>query len=197
MGKIDLLNDPDRGEISRYARDHDVMIMQGPFALKQDGYGIAVRNPVYLEDESGKEYFWGFTIVIIRVPDIFSDSVRALSNFGYHYKLSKMVVPWEPVFGKVYGYDGDLKDAVSYDFDIGGSQWKLEVMPQNGWINREYLYMVIGGGGLIILLLTGITRALLVLDEHRKKFQKLAATDSLTGIYNRHGFEEQVIQYLK
>ncbi len=196
-GKIDLINDPDRGKISRYARDHDVMIMQGPFELKQGGYGIAVRNPVYLENEDGEAYFWGFTIVIIRVPDIFSDSVRALSNFGYYYKLSKTVVPWETTFGKVYGYDGDLKDAVSYNFDIGGSQWKLEVMPKSGWVNSEYLYVVIGGGSLIILLLTGLTGALLVLDEHRKKFQKLAVTDSLTGIYNRHGFEELVTQYLK
>ena len=53
--KIDLINDSDRGEISRYARDNDTVIMQGPFELKQGGYGIAVRNPGYLEDENGKK----------------------------------------------------------------------------------------------------------------------------------------------
>ena len=70
-GKIDLLHDKDRGEISRYARDNHTIITQGPFELKQGGYGIAVRNPAYLKDENGQEYFWGFTIVILRVPDIF------------------------------------------------------------------------------------------------------------------------------
>ena len=35
-----------------------MLIMQGPFQLKQGGYGIAVRKPVYLEDESGQEFFW-------------------------------------------------------------------------------------------------------------------------------------------
>ena len=30
-GKIDLINDSDRGEISRYARDNDTVITQGPF----------------------------------------------------------------------------------------------------------------------------------------------------------------------
>ncbi len=59
------------GEISCYARDNHTLITQGPFELKQGGYGIAVRNPVYLKDENGQEYFWGFTIVILRVPDIF------------------------------------------------------------------------------------------------------------------------------
>lgn len=62
--------------------------MQGPFQLKQGEYGIAVRKPVYIE-ENGHEDFWGFTIVIIRVPEIFADSMKALSDFGYNYTLYK------------------------------------------------------------------------------------------------------------
>ena len=79
--KIDLLQDKDRSKISCYARDNHVIITQGPFDLKQGGCGIAVRNPIYLKDENNQEYFWGFTIVILHVPDIFSDSIYALSNF--------------------------------------------------------------------------------------------------------------------
>ena len=45
-------------------------------------------------DEHGQAYFWGFTIVILRVPDIFSDSIHALSSFGYEYRLSKTETPW-------------------------------------------------------------------------------------------------------
>ena len=48
-------------------QDNDTVIMQGPLELKQGGYGIAVRNPVYLEDENGQKSFWGFTIVILDV----------------------------------------------------------------------------------------------------------------------------------
>lgn len=55
-GKIDLLNDKDRGEICRYGRDNKVVTMQGPFQLKQGEYGIAVRKPVYIE-ENGHEDF--------------------------------------------------------------------------------------------------------------------------------------------
>ena len=82
-GKIDLLQDKDRGQICRYGRDHDEITMQGPFDLKQGGAGIAIRNPVFLEGENGQREFWGFTIVIIRVPEIFSNSIKALSEFGY------------------------------------------------------------------------------------------------------------------
>ena len=67
--------------------------MQGPFSLKQGGTEIAVRNPVYLEQKKGERTFWGFTIVIIRVPDIFADSIKSLSDFCYEYKLSKNIAP--------------------------------------------------------------------------------------------------------
>ena len=54
-GKIDLLHDEQRGEISRYSRDHDLTIMQGSFSLQQGGMGIAIRNPVYLKNDAGQE----------------------------------------------------------------------------------------------------------------------------------------------
>lgn len=57
VGKIDLIHDKDRGRISCYARDNHTLIVQGPFELKQGESGIAVRNPLFLKDESGNEYF--------------------------------------------------------------------------------------------------------------------------------------------
>ena len=107
-GKIDLLHDKDRKEISCYARDHHTIITQGPFELKQGGLGIAVRNPVYLKDENGQEYFWGFTIVILRIPDIFSDSIDAISNFGYEYRLSKTDTPWSDTYTIIEQSDGEM-----------------------------------------------------------------------------------------
>lgn len=196
-GKIDLINDEDRGAISRYARDRHTMVMQGPFELKQGGYGIAVRNPVYLQNKNEQEYFWGFTIVIIRVPDIFADSLKALSDFGYDYRVFKTVSPWDSDYEEVYGSVEEMEDPVSYSFNIKRSQWKLEVMPKDGWAGSWTVYGILPGGLLIVLLLTVLTSALLILNENQRKFKKLAVTDGLTGIYNRHGFDEQVIQYLK
>ena len=198
-GKIDLLNDESRGEISRYARDHRVLVMQGPFELNQGGYGIAVRKPVYLKDEDAMDQatFWGFVIVIIRVPDIFEDSVNALSDFGYYYRLSKTVAPWDTTYEEVYSCGAsELEEPVSYEFEMGGARWKLEVMPQSGWFAGDS-YDILFGGTLIVLLLTILTAALLVLNENQKRFKRLAATDALTGLYNRHGFDHQVTQYLR
>ena len=196
-GRIDLINDSDRGEISRYARDNDTVIMQGPFELKQGGYGIAVRNPVYLEDENGKKSFWGFTIVILKVPEIFSDSVEALSNFGYKYSLQKCASPWDDTYEWVYGSKEELNDPVIYDFDVYGGKWRLEILPKSGFYNNNYLIYMFIGGVIIVLLLTGLTAALISINENRKNFKRLAVTDALTGIYNRLGFDDQVEQYMR
>ena len=196
-GKIDLINDSDRGEISRYARDNDTVIMQGTFKLKQGGYGIAVRNPVYLENENGQKSFWGFTIVILKVPEIFSESVEALSNFGYKYSLQKCASPWDDTYEWVYGSKKELNDPVIYDFDVYRDKWRLEILPKSGFYNNSNLIYMFIGGVIIVLLLTGLTVALISINENRKLFKKLAVTDTLTGIYNRLGFNRQVEQYMR
>ena len=188
--KIDLLQDKDCSKISCYARDNHVIITQGPFDLKRGGCGIAVRNPVYLKDENNQEYFWGFTIVILRVPDIFSDAISALSDFGYEYRLSKTDVPWSDTYKVVYQSDDQLTHTVSYGFTIGEENWKLEVAPESGWRDLRLLVIVGEMFTTVVLLFSGLTRVWLVSKENKNKFQILAHTDSLTDIYNRYGFDE-------
>ena len=181
-GKIDLIHDKERGKISCYARDNDVITMQGPFSLKQGGTGIAVRNPVYVEQKNGERTFWGFTIVIIRVPDIFADSIKSLTDFSYEYKLSKSIAPWDETYEEVYGSGVEMIDPVTYTFELGDSQWILEVMPENGWNSNEKLYRLWGYGLLIVLLLTGFVFMIMLLHrtqesentvvELNKKLQK-------------------------
>ena len=181
-GKIDLIHDKERGKISCYARDNDVITMQGPFSLKPGGTGIAVRNPVYVEQKNGERTFWGFTIVIIRVPDIFADSIKSLTDFSYEYKLSKSIAPWDETYEEVYGSVVEMIDPVTYTFELGDSQWVLEVMPENGWNSNEKLYRLCGYGLLIVLLLTGFVFMIMLLHriqesentvvELNKKLQK-------------------------
>ena len=189
-GKIDLIHDKDRGKISCYARDNHTIITQGPFKLKQGGYGIAVRNPVYLKDKNDQEYFWGFTIIILHVPDIFSDSIHALSDFGYEYRILKTVTPWSNTYKVVYQSDDQINHPVSYTFTIRDENWKIEITPKSGWRNSTLIIIISGIFVIIILLLTVLTRVWLVAKEHKNKYQILAHTDSLTGIYNRYGFDE-------
>ena len=196
-GKIDLLHDKDRGEIVNYGIDHDLLVMHGPFELKQGGYGIAIRNPVFLQDENGNSYFWGLTIVIIKAPEIFQDSVDSLSGFGYQYRLSKTISPLTDEYTVVDQSEEMLADPVAYDFTLGGCSWRLEVMPTGGWRNDTLVLLVVLCGVAVILLLLILTISILVVDEQRKKFRRLSLTDSMTGLLNRNGFNLQLEDYLE
>ena len=189
-GKIDLLNDSKRGEISNYAKNHNITIIQGPIKLKQGGSGLVVRNPIYLEDENGQEYFWGFTIVILRVPEIFEDSTNALSKFKYNYRLSREASVLDKKYVEVDANCDKMIRPVTYKLTVGKEKWKLEIMPRAGWSNSKTLYLIFIGGLSLVLLLTGLTTVLFLLDERRVELKELAHKDGLTKLYNRYGFDE-------
>lgn len=196
-GKIDLVHDEKRGEITRYGIEHDMLIMQGPFDLNQGGKGIAIRKPVFLEDENGKKQFWGLTIAIIRVPDVFADSIQALTDFGYDYCLSKTPSPLSTDYEEILSSGKSLIQPVTYIFDLGGCSWKLEVMPADGWRNSGRSRLIFFSGLCIVILLTTLVTALMFLADSRKKLKKLSDTDPLTGLLNRNGFDAQVDHYMQ
>lgn len=189
-GKIDLLKDSKRGEISNYAKDHNITIIQGPIKLKQGGSGLVVRNPVYLEDKNGQEYFWGFTIAVLRVPEIFEDSTNALSKFKYNYRLSREASVLDKKYVEVDANCDKMIRPVTYDLTVGKEKWKLQIMPRAGWSNSKTLYLIFFGGLSLVLLLTGLTIVLFLLDERRVELKELANKDGLTKLYNRYGFDE-------
>ena len=196
-GKIDLLNDSKRGEISNYAKDHNITIIQGPIKLKQGGSGLVVRNPIYLEDKNGQEYFWGFTIAVLRVPEIFEDSTNALSKFKYNYRLSREASVLDKKYVEVDANCDKMIRPVTYNLTVGKEKWKLEIMPRAGWGNSKTLYLIFFGGLSLVLLLTGLTIVLFLLDERRVELKELAHKDGLTKLYNRYGFDEMAEKMIK
>lgn len=191
-GKIDLMRDESRGEICRYGRDKNIVTMQGPFDLKQGGQGIAIRNPVYLEGADGSPVFWGFTIVIIRVPEIFTESIQALTKFGYDYSLTKTVSPLSDDTEIVSSSGNIMKNPITFEFEFCGSLFDFEVMPADGWSHGWNVFPQLFLGICVILLLTGLTVVILVIERHRDILKKMAITDPLTGLLNRKGFDEQL-----
>ena len=196
-GKIDLIHDKYRGETVNYSIANDVLIIHGPFELEQGGHVLSIRNPVFLQDEKGTPYFWGMTMVIIKVPDIFQHSANALTNFGYQYRLSKTISPLTDEYTVVDQSEETLMDPVSYDFTLGGCNWRLEIMPTGGWKNGTLLQLIVLCGIAVILLLVVLTISILFVDEQRKKFRRLSLTDSMTGLLNRNGFNLQLEKYLE
>ena len=167
-GMEDLIHRDDaRGKSSRYARDNDVIIAQGPFDLFQGGAGIAVRNPVYLEQADGQRTFWGFTIVILRVPELFAGTVDALSKLGYDFRLFKNISPSDPRFQEVYSSGVALPaNASSYTFDVGDSKWRLELALNSAAAHTRDVYLLPGLVLLVFILLAVVMRFVIKHNEY-------------------------------
>ena len=185
-------------KLAAYSRDHDEVTAQGPFLLAQGGEALVIRNPVYLSKEDTtpeSQEFWGFTVVIIKVPKIFENSVEALSGFGYEYRLSKKCPIDESDNRVVISSDEDFVATASHDFAFGCATWTLEVMPRGGTGAGDKTIWLFLAGMLIILLFAALTLFILILATRHGKYKQLAIIDDLTGLLNRGGFETAIKKY--
>ena len=97
------------------------------------------------------------------MPEIFNDSVKSLSKFGYYYRLYKTESPLTKKFKLINSSKTKFTDSVSHEFNIGGCVWKIEVMPVKGWSQEGDMLPIYLCGTFIILLLEGVTAAFLIM----------------------------------
>ena len=195
--KMDLMTGGPSTRICQYGIDNDMVTFQGPFTLSQGGQGIAVRNPVFLENRAGEKTFWGFTIALIRVPDIFRDTIDTLTNFGFYHRLSVATLPVSASYTPVNSSGVAFSESVSYTVNLGNCSWKLEVAPIGGWNEGSPHNVILISGLVIVLLLTALVSTLLFLEQRRRQFRNMAATDALTGLLNRHGFDKAMEDHFR
>ncbi len=195
-GFIDLINDEVRRPYAEYAIQHDKVVIQGPFDLKQGGKGIAVRNPVFVTDESGERTFWGFTICIIKVPDIFEEWLLSLKEFGYNYTLSCKNFTDETKADVVASSGGDMNSPISREFSIGARTWSLAVEPVEGWKVNSTVWVFFAWGITLTIALTVLSIFIIIVEKERRIFRDQAHTDGLTGLFNRIGFSKAFQKYV-
>ena len=185
---LDLLQDEKRGPLSRYAKDTGKTVIQGPFDLVQGGKGIALRHPVYEIDESGQREFWGFTIAIIKVPDVFRATIENFNSFDYAYMLysfDSLGQQWQLVLDSGQA----LVDPEIVEFQVLDTQWKLAIMPAKGWHNYRDILPHGVFGFFLVLLFTAMSYMLLRLAEAKRMFSQMSLMDGLTGLGNKRSFD--------
>ena len=185
---LDLLQDEKRGPISRYARDTGETIIQGPFDLVQGSKGIALRHPVYKTDANGQKVFWGFTIAVVKVPEFFLPTAKALSNFGYAYELYSLD-PLSQQWRMIFSSGHELTSPEIVEFDVLNTQWKLAIMPAKGWYNYRQILPHGVFGFFLVLLFTAMSYMLLRLAEAKRMFSQMSLMDGLTGLGNKRSFD--------
>ncbi len=176
---VDLLNDTDRREEALRCRNSGKTMIAGPFELKQGGFGMAIRQPVYLS--KGKmSTFWGFSIVIADADTVLDKAnFDSIGTMGYRYELTAEVDGQE-VF--VSGEKEQSARSIAVDQVIYGKKWRLYLDPQQSPLNRFLFW----GATVMMLAIAFLFSAL---TQQNINLRDNNYTDALTGIRNRHGFD--------
>ena len=148
MGK-NFLEIPERKKDVMLAINTRSIALSGPYTLIQGGLGVVARNPVFLKDASGKEYFWGFSAIILDLPDaLASVGLEQLSESGYNYQLycvnenqEKLVIDGDPSL--------DLTRCFSGTISVPHHEWTLALSQKKPWVS-PLLAVVIFCVGLLV-----------------------------------------------
>jgi PAS domain S-box-containing protein len=129
---FNILADPIQKDEALLAIRDRTLIFAGPLELVQGGLAVVGRGPVFIPS-SGVDTFWGFTIVIIRVPSLVSNAhLHDLQARGFDFRLLRH----DPISGQMkcfYNQDVVLAEPLTATIPVPNGEWEIEVAPVDGW----------------------------------------------------------------
>lgn len=134
MGK-NFLQIPERAADCQLAIDTKSIALSGPYHLIQGGLGLVARNPIFLTDDSGNEYFWGFSTIVLDLPDALSSAgLSNLPDSGYDFQLYCINENGERIV--IEGDESlDTSKANLGTIKVPNHEWTLAVTPRDSWAN--------------------------------------------------------------
>lgn len=181
-----IFQNPLRKKDARLAVDTKEIALSGPYDLSQGGFGLVARNPIFLTDKEGREYFWGFSVIILDLPDaIGAIHLEELEQSGYEYSLHCMVDSQPVVITQSAGFTGQR--TIDNDINVPNHTWTLTLQSKAGWL--PWTEMAVEA--VIVLLLSLLCGALVYMNKKKQEqIHRMAVTDELTGAYNRRWLKQ-------
>ena len=174
----DQFADPARNEIARLTRDSGKMTLTDPVQLIQGGFASIARLPVFLEDERGDDYFWGFASCTILFPDVLERSgTEALDSSGLRYVLWRRGGDGRPVvIHSMANVDVDriLSCGIAAELNILNAEWRVSALPEGGWRNFPLIFLLSLAGVALSALLALVARLVAGIRDNEEKYRVLA-----------------------
>ena len=172
---------------SRYAGDSGQLTLAGPLELVQGGTGVVGRLPIFLENERGISFLWGFVLVVMRLPGGLEGAHLAhLANEGFAYELWRI----RPDTGKrqiiVRSSQASPIDPVERTLRVPNTIWTLSVAPSMGWGHPLERSLKAVFGFLLSLILGYLAYLLVVLRTHKQQLEAHVAQRTADILETQH-----------
>ena len=165
-----LLVDVKRNKEAILALKTRKLTLAGPFELVQGGRAVIGRLPVFITAENGTDRFWGFTAVVVRIPELMkAANLQKIVNSGYHYELSRI----HPDTGERDVFERSTETAlsspISHTIEVPNGTWTLSIEQVGGWFSPliilSELTLVLLVSALISLALYALFKQPLILQK--------------------------------
>ena len=163
------LQDPAQSREAWIARNTGKLTLAGPFELIEGGLGAVGRLPVFLNDANGQPDFWGFTNVVIRLPEALNPArLPQLAERGFAYRLWRIHPDSQETVAIAASSPNALINPVERTLLVPNGRWILSVSPIHGWNDLPGFTLKAALGLLISLLLAYLAKVLVELKAHQQ-----------------------------
>ena len=152
---IDMLTHPARRVEANLAKQSGQYTIAGPYPLAQGGMGALLFDPIYTQDEFGRQQFWGFSILVIDWNKFVEEiGLEKLSDASFAYRLWKADGNSGAQLIMAQSKGEMPKQALQLDCAVPNNIWYFAIAPQQGWLSGLQIFITVLSAFLLACLAT-------------------------------------------
>ena len=141
---LDMLQEYERKKDAILARDSGKYTLGGPYQLKQGGTGALLFNPVYQDNNSEQDEFWGFVILVIDWNRFIGEiNLDYLSDADFCYRIWTYDRGSSDKIILAESQDNMSDNILTVECAVPNNTWYFDIIPSEGWSPRSYWIMCI------------------------------------------------------
>jgi signal transduction histidine kinase/ActR/RegA family two-component response regulator len=166
---LDVLREHEQKKDAILARDSGKYTLGGPYQLKQGGTGALLFNPVYQDNNSEQDEFWGFVILVIDW-DRFIEEINLdyLSDADFCYRIWTYDRGSSDKIILAESQDNMSDNILTVECTVPNNTWYFDIIHSRGWIPRFYQIMCIVISCIFSLLIATVFY-LISSKKHRER----------------------------
>jgi sensor domain CHASE-containing protein len=161
-----LLGDPKRRPLVEAAIKERRYVIAGPIDLVQGGRAVIARNPIFLKNSGGSDYFWGFATILLDVDTILKNtiSIQQQNNLNISIRGKDALGPkGDTFYGDPSVFEGD---PILEEIKLPSGSWQIGVNHPGDIPGLQRMKNFIWGIGFIFALISArLIRNILVEPE--------------------------------
>ena len=146
---MNMLTEHERSGDAKRAKETGKYTLGGPYQLKQGETGALLFHPVYQNNITGNDTFWGFVIIVIDWDEI---GMERLSEASYCYEIWTNDENTDDRIVLAQNQEHMPENSLTVECEIPNYTWYVDIVPKEGWISI-YQWIAVIVSALIIAMM--------------------------------------------